>query len=49
MGNNLLQTVPLGVLQLEKLTLLELENNKIPKQEIAKLQKSLPKCEVIFE
>ncbi len=49
MADNMLQTVPLGILQLKRLTLLELENNKIPKQEILKLQKSLPKCEVVFE
>jgi Leucine-rich repeat (LRR) protein len=49
MGDNLLQKIPDGMLKLKRLTLLELENNKIPQKELTKLQKAMPKCEIIYE
>ncbi len=49
MGDNLLQKVPESLVKLKKLTLLELENNKIPQKELTLLQKSMPKCEIIYE
>ncbi len=49
MGDNLLQKIPDSMLKLKRLTLLELENNKIPQKELTKLQKAMPKCEIIYE
>ncbi len=49
MGNNLLQKIPDSMFKLKRLTLLELENNKIPQKELTKLQRAMPKCEIIYE
>jgi Leucine-rich repeat (LRR) protein len=48
-GNNQFVTIPLSITQLKKLELLEIDDNKIPKSEITKFKKLLPKCELIFE
>lgn len=48
-GSNQLKTIPLGVAQLKKLLLLEVEENKIPAKEVAKLQKAMPNCDIIYE
>jgi Leucine-rich repeat (LRR) protein len=48
-GNNQLKTIPTGMTQLKKLLLLEVEENKIPEKEVAKLQKALPNCDIIYE
>jgi Leucine-rich repeat (LRR) protein len=48
-GDNLFTKLPENIFQLKKLELLEVENNKLPKTELNKIKKALPKCEVIFE
>lgn len=48
-GSNQLKTIPFGVAQLKKLLLLEVEENKIPAKEVAKLQKAMPNCDIIYE
>jgi Leucine-rich repeat (LRR) protein len=48
-GSNQLKTIPMGMAQLKKLLLLEVEENKIPEKEVAKLQKALPHCDIIYE